>query len=114
MYMLRFLYIILFILFIFYFFNFEDDTDIETKEEKKVIITKTSNSNDVFENNTSTNLKIKEPQFRGIYDYHKIDDKNENGGSDPFKNNNINIIDTTNEVNYNKYDSYRKKPIMGV
>jgi len=113
MYMLTLLYIILFILFIFYIFNFEDDTDIETPylKEKKIV-----NNNSLVNNSSNiipiTNLNANEPQFRGLIDYIKIQDKKENGGSDPFVHNNINIIDTTNEVNYNNYNSYRKKPLQ--
>jgi len=109
--MLTFLYIILFILFIFYIFNFEDDTDIEIKDKKIV------NNNSLVNNSANiipitTNFNVIEPQFRGLLDYIKIQDKKENGGSDPFKNNNINIIDTTNEVNYTNYNSYRIKPLV--
>jgi len=112
----------LFILFIFYILNFEDDTDLQNKKlvNKKntnstinnVSSSTTNNKNNIYTTNPSNNFVVDEPQFRGYVDYNKFGNKEQNGGSDPFKNNNINLIDTTNEVNYTTYESYRKKPIM--
>jgi len=102
------LYIILFIFFLFYYNNFNDDKDIENKyiPNKNIKI----NSSENIINKINTNKIGNYPEFRGIINYHKNNNNHELGGSDPYKNNNIILIDAINNVDFGKYNSYRKKP----
>ena len=108
MYMFVFLLIALIILFIFYIFSFEKDT---TTNDETII---PDDIEIIDHNDTKPPIIHNYPIFRGLYDNYKKNEDNvvESGGSSAFKNNNIILIDATNEVDYTKkYDSYRKKSL---
>jgi len=118
------------VLFCFIIFMIETEKDnkndliIKNKINEFSIINKNGNDkgNDKgnINNNTYSNSNIEEqitltysntPTFRGFVDLYYPPDIKEEGGSKPF---NDQIIDddnlTVNQVNYDNYESYRKKP----
>ena len=71
-----------------------DTTDTSDNSQQTVVLTY---------NNT--------PDFRGYVDLYHPPDIKEEGGSKPFNDHIINDNNLMeNQVNYNKYESYRKKP----
>lgn len=101
------IYFMLFFIFIILYRYYKDNNLIFIKNNKNNISNNITNNNLVIYNNGDT------PALRGyIYDY-KLKLIDEKGGSKPFNNiiiNNDNL--TANQVNYQKYESYRKKPVI--
>jgi hypothetical protein len=115
------IYFILLIIIIIIYFNLKNDNITYIKNSniiinnKKIInnTDKIKNLNNQLDNKKSVNiLQSNTPALRGYIDEYRLIPIGEKGGSKPF--NNIIIHDdnlVANKVNYNKYESYRKKPL---
>jgi hypothetical protein len=78
----------------------------------EIFYIKSNKISNVNNNNNNSIIISDTPSLRGYINYESklIDEK---GGSKPFNNININNDNLTiNQVNYYKYESYRKKPLI--
>ena len=100
--------IILYILYINIYNN--DDPPIK----KQYIAIENKNYINTNTNTYIPNFKIKyndAPDFRGITDKYNFLERDETGGSKPFKHIHLDDNNITNNItNYRKYNSYRIKP----
>ena len=115
------IYFILFIVIIIIYNKIKNQNikyiDKNIQNNNNLIINGNTNTNNNITNNDTheeiiTILHGDTPNLRGYLDEYRMINIDEQGGSKPF--NNIFIDDnnlTANQVNYNKYESYRKKPV---
>ena len=110
------IYFVLFIIIFFIYNKFNNENTTYINNNKSIInnFSKENKNtiNQIIHEEIITILTGDTPAFRGYIHEYKLDTIDEKGGSKPFTDifiDNDNLI--ANQVNYNKYESYRKKPL---